>query len=136
MRIFSKYERIPIMKTRILACMAGLFAIGISWQAIAADGIHKHHQQSGPPTCEPGYQLIAETVYHDVPRTVCKMVPEVKKKWVYSCIEEPFCILDSKHGHGHGKHCHCPDCAGPHCRNLLVKKQIEEPCPTLKCVTE
>jgi hypothetical protein len=73
--------------------------------------------------------MVEETVMQDVTRTVCKMVPETKKKWVYDWINDPFCVQNTRHGH-------CPNCDGPYCRKKLVKMQIDEPCPTMKCVTE
>ena len=91
------------------------------------------------PTCEPGYRLVPETTYREVTRCVCKLVPHVekKKKWVYSTIDEPFCI---KRTLGFGC-CSdgCDDCAkcrGPFCKKLLVKREVVEECPTMKCVVE
>jgi hypothetical protein len=105
-----------------------LLLVGVTVQSATADGILKRHHPA-KPECEPGYQLIEETVIQEVKRTVCKMVPETKKKWVYSWVDDPFCIQDTRHGE-------CPNCAGPYCRKQLVKTQIDLPCPTMKCVTE
>jgi hypothetical protein len=96
-------------------------------QSATADGILKKHHAK--PECEPGYQLIEETVMQEVKRTVCKMVPDTKKKWVYSWVDDPFCVHNTKHGQ-------CPECSGPYCRKQLVKFQIDLPCPGMKCVTE
>lgn len=115
------------MKKNLLAMAAVLVGLALALQPVSADGIlQRHHAR---PACEPGFQLIEETVMQDVTRTVCKMVPETKKKWVYDWVSDPFCILDSKHGQ-------CPNCAGPYCRKQLVKRQVDVPCPTMKCVTE
>jgi hypothetical protein len=116
------------MKYKVLAFALLAFGFAIALKPASADGILKNHHNK--PYCEPGYQLVEEVVIQEVTRAVCKMVPETKKKWVYSTIDAPYCVLDS-----HGNH-HCPQCAGPYCRKLLVKRQIDEPCETLKCVTE
>ncbi|MBM3997075.1 MAG: hypothetical protein FJ303_23430 [Planctomycetes bacterium] len=105
-----------------------LVGFGMIMPSAHADGILKK-LHLGKPQCEPGFQIVEEIVMQDVTRTICKMVPETKKKWVYSVIDDPFCVQNSKHGQ-------CPQCSGPYCRKLLVKKQIDEPCPTMKCVTE
>ena len=115
------------MTKRILAIAVALFGIALAWQSACADGILQRHHAK--PACEPGFQIVEEIVYQDVTKSVCKMVPDVKKKWVYSMIDDPFCLHDTKHGQ-------CPQCAGPCCRKLLVKKQVDVPCPGTKCVTE
>jgi len=115
------------MKHKLLAVAAMLVGIALAWQSASADGILKKHHNK--PACEPGFQIIEEVVMQEVTRTVCKMVPETKKKWVYDWIDDPFCVQNTKHGN-------CPECSGPYCRKLLVKKQIDLPCPTMKCVTE
>ncbi len=115
------------MKMKLLAMAAVMVGVVLVLQPVSADGILKRHHAK--PACEPGYQLIEETVLQDVTRTVCKMVPETKKKWVYDWVSDPFCIPDSKHGQ-------CPNCSGPYCRKQLVKRQVDVPCPTMKCVTE
>ena len=117
------------MKTKILACLLVAFAAGVAIQTSAADGILKRHQHATPPVCEPGFKIVEEIVYQDVVKTVCKQVQEYKKKWVYSTIDDPYCIQGC---HGGG----CDNCKGPYCRQLLVKRQILEPCPVTKCVTE
>lgn len=112
-----------------LLILAGFAAsLGLMLPGAHADGILKKHHH-GKPHCEPGFKLVEEVVMQEVTRTVCKMVPETKKKWVYSTIDDPFCIHDAKHGH-------CPNCTGPYCRKLLVKTQVDVPCPGFKCVTE
>jgi hypothetical protein len=116
------------MNRYFFAGAALVLALGIALPAANADGLFKKHHH-GPPACEPGYKIIEEIVMQEVTRTVCKMVPETKKKWVYKTIDDPFCIHDTKHGH-------CPQCSGPYCRKQLVKFQIDEPCQTMKCVTE
>jgi hypothetical protein len=89
---------------------------------------------------------VAETCYKDVFREVCRFAPETKKvkKWVYSCIDEPFCVPDSRNRQkacGH-KTCEdgcstCASCAGPYHRKLLIKREIviDEICEP-KCVVE
>src|SRR5205823_6412108 len=104
------------MKSKILACLLVAFAAGVAIQTSAADGILKRHHYSSPPVCEPGYKIVEEIVIQDVVRTVCKPVEEFKKKWVYSMIDDPYCIQPCKHGH-HGT---CEVCKGPYCRKLLV----------------
>ncbi|MSQ93017.1 MAG: hypothetical protein EXR98_00505 [Gemmataceae bacterium] len=115
------------MKQKLLALAAVMAGVVFALQSASADGILKRHHAK--PACEPGYQIIEETVLKDVTRTVCKMVPETKKKWVYDWVSDPFCIRDTKHGD-------CQNCSGPYCRKQLVKRQIDVPCPTMKCVTE
>lgn len=115
------------MKLKLFAFAAVAFGVAMALQPASADGIlRKHHNL---PPCEPGFQYVEETVIQEVTRAVCKMVPETKKKWVYSTIDAPYCVQDSHHG----ADCHC---AGPYCRKLLVKRQVDEPCPGMKCVTE
>ena len=80
----------------------------------------------------PGYQIVEEICYKQVERSVCKVVPDVKKvsKWVYSCKEDPFCIKKS------GKHCTCDSCSDPQHRIQLVKREVIEEHATTKCVVE
>jgi hypothetical protein len=114
---------------RILCAFAILaFAMIVVSAPASADGILKKHH--GRPACEPGFKIVEEVVIQEVTRALCKFVPETKKKWVYTWVDDPFCIQDRRHPHD------CPHCAGPYCRKLLVKRQIDEPCQTLKCVTE
>jgi hypothetical protein len=116
------------MKSRLLPMLLMGLVLVLTLQSSAA---HEplHARRGAVPACEPGFQMVEETTYQNVERIVCKMVPEVKKKSVYDWIDDPFCILDSHHGG-------CPNCAGPFCRKKLVKKQVDVPCPTMKCVTE
>lgn len=116
------------MTKKLIAYAALMFGVGLTLQAANADGLLKKHHHA-KPACEPGYKIVEETVIQEVKRMVCKMVPETKKKWVYSWIDDPFCVQNTKHGQ-------CPQCSGPYCRRQLVKTQIDEPCPTMKCVTE
>src|SRR4029077_17506101 len=106
------------MKLKVFAAAALLLGVGLAWQTASADGVlTKHH--STPPVCEPGFKIVEEIVMQDVTRTVCKQVCVPKKKWVYSQIDDPFCIRDSKHGT-------CANCSGPYCRKLLVKTQVDD----------
>jgi hypothetical protein len=114
------------MKAKYLGLAALLFGAGLA----SADGILPRHHSSTPPVCEPGYKIVEETVMQDCVRLVCKQVCEPKKKWVYQQIDDPFCIRDSHHGHGS-----CENCAGPKCRKLLVKVQVDDGMTT-KCVVE
>jgi hypothetical protein len=115
------------MKLRLIAlCLTGL-ACAIAWQSASGQHLLKHHH--APPACEPGFKIVEEVVMQDVERFVCKMVPETKKKWVYSMIDDPFCVQNTRHGD-------CPECSGPYCRKLLVKRLVDEPCPGMKCITE
>jgi hypothetical protein len=116
------------MQLRLTAFAAILVAAVCVLQPVGAEGILKKHHV-GPPACEPGYKIVEETVMQEVTRTVCRPIEEPKKKWVYDWIDDPFCIQDHKHGE-------CPNCKGPYCRKLLVKRQIELPCLVTKCVTE
>src|SRR5829696_9680715 len=116
------------MKIRIMSLMLAAFATAIAWQTAA--GQHHPNRQNGPPACEPGFKIVEEVVMQDVVRHVCKHVTEYKKKWVYSTIDDPFCIPDHKHGT-------CAECAGPLCRKLLVKREVDDLChPLTKCVIE
>jgi hypothetical protein len=104
-------------------------SISITWQVAAADGNLPHHHRT-PPVCEPGYKVVEEIVMQDVTRQVCKIVQEHKKKWVYSFIDDPFCVKDSRR-------CDCVQCAGPYCRKQLVKREVIDPAhTTTKCVVE
>jgi hypothetical protein len=82
--------------------------------------------------CEAGCKFVEEIVYKEVPKFTCKIVPNVKKKWVYSCFDDAFCFTHTpcaKHG------CEkCPTCQ-TYCRKLLVKRQVEH-CVGSKCVIE
>ncbi len=115
------------MKRKLLAFAIVAFDFALVLQSASADGILRNHNHL--PPCEPGFQYVEEIVMQDVTRAVCKMVAETKKKWVYSTIDAPYCVQDSHHGG-------CEHCAGPYCRKLLVKRQVDEPCQTMKCVTE
>jgi hypothetical protein len=93
---------------------------------------------SQPPCCPPGYQIVVEIQYHEVVRKVCKLVPDVKKtkKVVYSTIDEDFC-LPRLRLFGCKEECGSRiSCGTPQCRKLLVKKEVVEECPTVKCVVE
>lgn len=114
----------------------------LAWQVGRADDSKqvRHHA----PACPPGCQVVAETCYKEVCRNVCKVVPDVVKvkKWVYTCVDDPFCIHNSGKKHGgllHHKDCDtaCPSCEGPLCRKQLVKREVvvDEICGT-KCVVE
>jgi hypothetical protein len=110
-------------------------SLGAASLAAAQDvqqATHRIHATRIVCPAEPGYQIVECVEYKEITRHVCKLVPEVKKKWVYTCKNEPFCLL------GSGGLCHdgCAGCAGPFDRCLLVKKQIELPCGTQKCVVE
>lgn len=67
-------------------------------------------------TCEPGFQLVPVISYREVVMTVCKTVPEPRKKWVYDVKNE------DKNGD-----------ARPKC--VLVKRQVDDTSGT-KCVVE
>src|SRR5581483_3564016 len=105
---------------------------------LQASGIMKR----GLPPCEPGYQWVEEVVYKDVPRFICKEVPNTKKKWVYCAEPDAFCLpKTSKQCCADGKCGACSACAntvcqGPYCRKVLVKREIDVPCPGTKCVVE
>jgi hypothetical protein len=117
------------MKIRIMSLLLATLAMSAVWQS--ADGQHLlKHRPAGPPACEPGFKIVEEVVVQDVVRHVCKYVTEYKKKWVYSTIDDPFCVQ-------HGKHGSCEKCAGPFCRKLLVKREVDDlQFPATKCVTE
>ncbi len=117
------------MLKKTSAFLAIALGLGLAWQA--SYGTHPH-QHATPPVCEPGYQIVEETCTKQVERSVCKVVPDVKKvsKWVYSCKEDPFCIKK------HGGHCSCPSCGDPQHRIQLVKREVIEEHPTTKCVVE
>jgi hypothetical protein len=105
--------------------------------SLASGLLHKHNL----PPCEPGYQWVQVTEIQEVCREVCKIVPDVKKttKWVYSTVDDPFCLHRSgAHGHGHHGNCEpgCPSCEGPFCRKQLVKRAVICEEPTTKCVVE
>ncbi len=117
------------MKRLLFAIAVFAFGVGLILQPATANPFLKGHHFRAPVECEPGFKLVEETVIENVERVVCKMVPEFKKKWVYSWVADPFCIPDSKHGQ-------CPNCSGPYCRKQLVKREVLEPCPNMKCVTE
>lgn len=117
------------MKKRYFSLLLAAFTLGVAWQSAAGQHLLKHHH-AGPPACEPGYKMVEEIVLQDVVKHVCKHVTEYKKKWVYSMIDDPFCVPDRKHGD-------CADCAGPFCRKLLVKREVPDLShPFTKCVTE
>lgn len=119
------------MRPRKLPLSAVLFSLTLLAPAAGAQG---------PAPCAPGCPMVTETVYREVTRKVCKWVPDVKKttKWVYDCKCEDFCaprFCPPKHGHG----CDCDECR--ECgrlavKHVLIKKQVVEECPTMKCVVE
>src|SRR4051794_27635114 len=134
------------MKRKLYAALAALLGLTLAWQAGRAAGPHHHAM---PPAPQPGCKVVEDVTFQEVVRYVCKVVPDVKKRWVYDCIDDPFCIQHTPRqhglgllGHGCGKDCGhgcdaaaCPNCEGPFCRKQLVKRQIEEECGT-KCVIE
>ncbi len=83
-----------------------------------------------PATCEPGFEWVQETIYREMECPVCKVVPNLRKKWVYSSKLDYFCVPAL-----HGACGDCGACAGPYCRQVLLKKQIEYQHGT-KCVVE
>jgi len=95
---------------------------------------------AGPPTCEPGYQIVEEVCYKEVVHCVCKVVPDIKKvtKPVHDCKAVEFCQLKCP-----GFHCKhgcdgapCPDCGKVRTRTVLLKKFVTVEEPTCKCVVE
>lgn len=84
----------------------------------------------GPkPACPPGCKIVEEIVMKEQPRFCCEVVPKIKKKWVYDCVEDGFCIPHSPlHQRGCDKVPHCRSCT----RKLLVKKEVEV-CDGYKC---
>jgi hypothetical protein len=133
------------------AFTAGLVVAATAGGTALAD--HVYHTR--PAACEPGYMIVEEVCYKDVVCKVCKPAPDTKKpkKWVYSVKTEDFCLpkapphgCGSGHGLGHAHGCGKPDCGGcaeckrcgkVQCRNLLVKRQVDQ-CDehTSKCVVE
>jgi hypothetical protein len=126
---------------RIALAFLALAAL-LARHAARADDVRqvRHHA----PACPPGCQVVEETCFREVARDVCKVVPDVVKvkKWVYSCVDEPFCVPGagkSPHGLLHHDKCDatCPTCTGPYCRKLLVKREVVvKEIPTTKCVVE
>lgn len=118
---------------------------GLAWMALTAAvvGALSTSRASGPDAppaaCEPGFKWVQVTEYREVCRDVCKIVPDVKetKKWVYSQIDDPFCIKRSGRGCADGACANeCASCEGPYCRKQLVKKLVICKEPTTKCVVE
>jgi hypothetical protein len=115
------------MKRSLFALAILAICFSVAWQDAAADGILPHHHRT-PPVCEAGFKIVEEIVLQDVSRQVCKIVQEHKKKWVYSFIDDPFCVKETRR-------CDCVQCAGPHCRKQLVKREVIDPAhTTTKCV--
>lgn len=83
------------------------------------------------PACPPGCKVVEEVIIKEQVRHCCKVVPNVKKKWVYDWVEEGFCIPKSPFcppGCDKHKIPHCKSCT----RKQLVKKEVEE-CAGYKC---
>ena len=114
-----------IHKLSILAVL--LAGFGLAWQMAKADDIVP--ARHAPPVCEPGYKIVEEVVYKDVVKTVCRMVPNVKTKWVYAVVDAPICVARRTPG---SKRTECQQI----CRKVLVKKLVNVPCSTMKCVSE
>jgi hypothetical protein len=118
------------MKRETVRIGVVLAVLGGAWQgAEAQEGVAEQ-----PPSCEPGFHLVPEVEYKEVEYPVCKVVPDMRTKWIYSTKPDYYCIpacpLFAKH-HGDS----CPQCRGPFCRPKLLKKKIEYECGT-KCVVE
>ncbi len=77
-----------------------------------------------PPPCEPGFRIVEEIHYQEVCHDVCKIVPEVKKKWVYSWKDDPFCLHQGSHKSCSAEGCPHGSCLGPFPRKQLVKKEV------------
>ncbi len=96
-----------------------------------------------PVPCGPGCQIVTETTYREVTRKVCRWVPDVKKttKWVYDCKCEEYCAPRLFPSHlGDHNACNgcdsCAACGNVRTKHFLVKKQVVEECPSMKCVVE
>lgn len=118
--------------------LAYLFALlagaSMALPSASAQGLlHKHKL----PPCEPGFKWVEVTEMKEVCRYECRLVPDVKKtsKWVYSCVDDPFCIHKTP-CHHHQCDGACPTCKGPYCRKQLVKREVVCEEPTTKCVVE
>jgi hypothetical protein len=125
----------------IVALLGGLVAGGPGTRAVAGGPAvipaAAHLPGKHCPHCQ------EETVYQDVVKHRCVLVPDVKqiKKTVYECKEVPFCLhklspLFSHHKHG----CcceECQECDCPRYKKVLLKKEVvcREVCGT-KCVIE
>jgi hypothetical protein len=107
-----------------------LHRIAVVCVVVAAVSLHAGRAE--PPACPPGCKIVEETVYKEICLYRCKVVPEIKKKWVYECVDAPFCIQSCAHGGCCGE---CAHCTGPHCRKQLVKRQIDWKCD-VKCEVE
>jgi len=124
---------------RNLAMATALSASLCALTALAGD-----HHHPAPPPCEPGYRIVEEVVYQEVTRKVCRQVEEKKKKTVYSCKSQDFCVPDGPGrcprpcGHHHRVDA-CPSCqaAGATIRSkcVLIKKQVDDT-PVKKWVVE
>ena len=129
---------------------AAVLALGLAASAARAGAPKPPQPAASAP--KPSPSATAEPACHEVVRYVCKIVPNIRARWVYECIDDPFCIQVSPKGHGCGHGCghqgcghhgcgrkSCdstiPNCEGPYCRKQLVKRLIEEECGT-RCVIE
>lgn len=109
--------------------------LGVLVAGIALSGpcvsVHGEEQALAGPAadrCAPNCPVTREVIYQDVIKHVCRKIPEVKKRWMYSWVDQPFCVPDFHKGG-------CPGCAGPYYRKVLLKRLVEEPCGE-KCVVE
>lgn len=125
------------MKGHVLMLRMILFVGGFASLAVAQEACTDR-----PGQCEPGYRLIQEITYQEVEHACCKEVPNMRKKWVYCSKPDYFCVPNCRKGCcGRDGGC-CGDgcCQEPHrcnlhCREQLMKKQVECQYGT-KCVVE
>src|SRR4051794_29291124 len=132
------------MKLRMLG-LALLSALGLAATGWADHGPHGA-MTACPTTCEPGYQVIQETIYQAVVKKVCLPAPGTKvvKKWVYAEVDDDFCLRKPAGLFHHGHHCkgdcggkcpECVQCSKVFCRKQLVKREvIVSECPQDKCI--
>jgi hypothetical protein len=134
----------------------GFLLLGTLLLAAASAASVQAGAPCAPPPCEPGYVVVPETCYREVVVKRCKVVPDVRKvsKWVYSCVEEDFCLpkcghpkleLPFKKGCNACDGCApascdscgpCVTCEKPRCKKKLVKREVITEEHYLKCVVE
>jgi hypothetical protein len=134
--VWEHWQRIAKMKR--FALVLGLVLAGSGWFPPAASAQDVYGPK--PASCEPGFRYVQVLEYREVERPVCKVVPVMRKKWVYRSKPDYFCLPacpllkpcspDGCTGCGHGT-----NCEGPYCREKLLKKQVEWQCGT-RCVVE
>jgi hypothetical protein len=107
--------------------LAGAFAQSLSRAEEVDD------KDPGPPP-GPDYRMVQKVEYKEIEHRYCKMVPDKRRKWIYSTKPDYYCHPPCplhwpwQHKEECGDGQACKGCRGPFTRPQLMKREIEWEC--------